>query len=361
MLRPTSRIAVSRARRADARHAGRRASGCRPAYTMVATLPSITTATGVRRCDTTRQEPPVRGASEWFVLARFVGEDAARQGPIRAQEHRQDRVRARGREDLLHDRRRSGLRGSRPLRREQDAHGRSDAESTSCTSPRARSSTSRRATTADRVRRRLWPRRRRRAAPGMVRDRSSRPFPAVSSLMLADKQGAVHDRRRDAPDRGVARDRTTDHAGVSRGRSGRRVSVRRVRSRVRRHRHQTRRRHRQRCHAERFRASRSIPASVVLLATWHDDDPPPYKIRTYRPGPDGLTEIARLENPRIGISGVEPTNHGFVQQDISRCSCGRRSRVKCSNSPPRIGRNRPKATLGTRPAGGIDLAVHRGN
>ena len=56
------------------------------------------------------------------------------------------------------------------------------------------------------------------------------------------------------------------------------------------------------------------PGERVLLATWHDDDPPPYKIRAYRPGPDGLTEIARLENPRIGISGVEPTSHGFVQR-----------------------------------------------
>lgn len=55
------------------------------------------------------------------------------------------------------------------------------------------------------------------------------------------------------------------------------------------------------------------PGERVLIATWGDDDPPPYKIRAYRPGPDGLTEIARLENPRVGISGVEPTSHGFVQ------------------------------------------------
>jgi hypothetical protein len=55
------------------------------------------------------------------------------------------------------------------------------------------------------------------------------------------------------------------------------------------------------------------PGERVLVATWGDDDPPPYKIRAYRPGPDGLTEIARLENPRVGISGVEPTSHGFVQ------------------------------------------------
>lgn len=52
----------------------------------------------------------------------------------------------------------------------------------------------------------------------------------------------------------------------------------------------------------------------VLIATWGDDDPPPYKIRAYRPGPDGLTEIARLENPRVGVSGVEPTTHGFLQR-----------------------------------------------
>ena len=55
------------------------------------------------------------------------------------------------------------------------------------------------------------------------------------------------------------------------------------------------------------------PGERVLLATWSDDDPPPYKIRAYRPSADGLTEIARLENPRVGISGVEPTSHGFVQ------------------------------------------------
>lgn len=55
------------------------------------------------------------------------------------------------------------------------------------------------------------------------------------------------------------------------------------------------------------------PGERVLIATWRDDDPPPYKIRAYRPRPDGLTEIARLENPRVGISGVEPTSHGFVQ------------------------------------------------
>jgi len=55
------------------------------------------------------------------------------------------------------------------------------------------------------------------------------------------------------------------------------------------------------------------PGERVLIATWGDDDPPPYKIRAYRPGADGLTEIARLENPRVGVSGVEPTSHGFVQ------------------------------------------------
>jgi hypothetical protein len=55
------------------------------------------------------------------------------------------------------------------------------------------------------------------------------------------------------------------------------------------------------------------PGERVLIATWGDDDPPPYKIRAYRPSADGLTEIARLQNPRVGISGVEPTSHGFVQ------------------------------------------------
>lgn len=55
------------------------------------------------------------------------------------------------------------------------------------------------------------------------------------------------------------------------------------------------------------------PGERLLIVTWGDDSPPPYKIRTYRPSADGLTEVDRLENPRVGVSGVEPTSHGFVQ------------------------------------------------
>ncbi|HKW01689.1 MAG TPA: hypothetical protein VJN96_17810 [Vicinamibacterales bacterium] len=55
------------------------------------------------------------------------------------------------------------------------------------------------------------------------------------------------------------------------------------------------------------------PGERLLIVTWGDDDPPPFKVRTYRPTADGLAEVDRLENPRVGVSGVEPTSHGFVQ------------------------------------------------
>ena len=86
-----------------------------------------------------------------------------------------------------------------------------------------------------------------------LRDGSRPQLEAIPGrvFVLAGGQArAVRDRRRDAPDRGVARDGTTLHAGVPRSRSGRRVPVRDLLPRVRRDRHQTRRRHRQRRHAD---------------------------------------------------------------------------------------------------------------
>ena len=55
------------------------------------------------------------------------------------------------------------------------------------------------------------------------------------------------------------------------------------------------------------------PGSRLLIASWNDD-PPPVKITAYRVDPKGLTVVSRLENPRIGLTGVEPTNHGFLQR-----------------------------------------------
>ena len=58
------------------------------------------------------------------------------------------------------------------------------------------------------------------------------------------------------------------------------------------------------------------PGSRLLIATWNDD-PPPTKITAFRVGPEGLTAVAHLSNPRIGDVGVEPMHRGFVQRGTS--------------------------------------------
>jgi hypothetical protein len=55
------------------------------------------------------------------------------------------------------------------------------------------------------------------------------------------------------------------------------------------------------------------PGSRLLIASWNND-PPPVKITAYRVESKGLTIVANLENPDIGLTGVEPTNHGFLQR-----------------------------------------------
>ncbi len=54
------------------------------------------------------------------------------------------------------------------------------------------------------------------------------------------------------------------------------------------------------------------PGERVLLATWNDD-PPPTRVVVFRVDAEGLTEAGRFENPRVGEVGVEPTDHGFIQ------------------------------------------------
>ena len=55
------------------------------------------------------------------------------------------------------------------------------------------------------------------------------------------------------------------------------------------------------------------PGSRLLLASWNDD-PPPVKLTAYQVAPTGLTVVSKLENPDIGLNGVEPTNRGFLQR-----------------------------------------------
>ena len=89
-------------------------------------------------------------------------------------------------------------------------------------------------------------------------------------------------------------------------------SVRGVLSRARGHRRQARNRDRQRRYANdaghrvrsrRARADRDVGRRRSAAV----QDP------RLSSGSGRIDEIARLENPRVGISGVEPTNHGFVQ------------------------------------------------
>jgi hypothetical protein len=55
------------------------------------------------------------------------------------------------------------------------------------------------------------------------------------------------------------------------------------------------------------------PGTGLLLATWHDDSPPPIKVVAFRVDATGLIAVAQLPNPPIGGVGVEPTSHGFIQ------------------------------------------------
>ncbi len=54
------------------------------------------------------------------------------------------------------------------------------------------------------------------------------------------------------------------------------------------------------------------PGERVLIATWRDDQSPA-RVVAFRASADGFNEIARYKNPSVGIVGVEPTSHGFVQ------------------------------------------------
>ena len=123
MPRPTSRRSPVLPRRADSRHAALRAlSPLAPPYKMIATLDIVHRRQRVFNIRVRCQgESVVHGIARRLVLGGSLREDAAHQGPVRAQAHREDRVRARAPEDLLRDGRRGGLRRSRSVRRKQDA------------------------------------------------------------------------------------------------------------------------------------------------------------------------------------------------------------------------------------------------
>lgn len=56
------------------------------------------------------------------------------------------------------------------------------------------------------------------------------------------------------------------------------------------------------------------PGAERLIVTWNDPVASDVTIGVYRVDDKGFHEEARLKNPRLGRSGVEPTSHGFVQQ-----------------------------------------------
>jgi hypothetical protein len=56
------------------------------------------------------------------------------------------------------------------------------------------------------------------------------------------------------------------------------------------------------------------PGTERLIVTWQDPVKSDISIAVYRVDAKGFTEEARLKNPRLGRSGVEPTSFGFVQQ-----------------------------------------------
>ena len=55
------------------------------------------------------------------------------------------------------------------------------------------------------------------------------------------------------------------------------------------------------------------PGSKLLINSWIDVAPP-LKITVYRVDAKGLSVVSKLENPDIGLAGVEPTNRGFLQR-----------------------------------------------
>ena len=53
------------------------------------------------------------------------------------------------------------------------------------------------------------------------------------------------------------------------------------------------------------------PGAGLLLATYFTTDH--LRVVALRADANGLTEVDHLANPAIGLNGVEPTNHGFIQ------------------------------------------------
>jgi hypothetical protein len=57
------------------------------------------------------------------------------------------------------------------------------------------------------------------------------------------------------------------------------------------------------------------PETNLLIATW-DDEPPPTRVVAFGVDKNGLVARARLENPAIGRSGLQPMYGGFMQRGI---------------------------------------------
>jgi hypothetical protein len=53
-----------------------------------------------------------------------------------------------------------------------------------------------------------------------------------------------------------------------------------------------------------------------LLVTTFPYSSPPYKVAAYRVDASGFTQVAAMDNPSIGLRGVEPMSHGFVQSGM---------------------------------------------
>ena len=53
-----------------------------------------------------------------------------------------------------------------------------------------------------------------------------------------------------------------------------------------------------------------------LLVTTFPYSSPPFKVAAYRVDDSGFTQVAAMDNPSIGISGVEPTSSGFLQAGV---------------------------------------------
>ncbi len=57
------------------------------------------------------------------------------------------------------------------------------------------------------------------------------------------------------------------------------------------------------------------PGSNLLVTTFPYSSPP-YKVAAYKVDETGFTQVAAMENPSIGLRGVEPTSNGFVQSGV---------------------------------------------